>query len=71
MVANHPNRADFRRDSEVAGRFSRGEHFKWTDVTCMIEAYEGVLHSSGKGFADVMLTDPLVVHRRIMTLAEF
>ena len=71
MMTDHPNGTDFGRYSEVSRRFARGKHFKWADVACMIKANEGVLHSAGKGFTDVMLTDPLVMHRRVMTLTEF
>ncbi|CAK2145498.1 hypothetical protein VCRA2123O444_50093 [Vibrio crassostreae] len=36
----------------------------------MIKANEGVLHSSGEGLTDVMLTDSLIVYRRVVAFAE-
>lgn len=71
MMADHPNGADFRGDSEVSRVFTRGEHFEWADAACMIKANEGVLHTAGECLTDVMLTDSLVMYRRIMTLTEF
>ncbi len=70
MMADHPNGADFRGDSEVSRVFTRGEHFEWADVAGMIKANEGVLHTSGKRLTDVMLTDSLIVYRRVVAFAE-
>lgn len=66
MMADHPNGTDFRRDSEVSRVFTRRKHFEWADVACMVKANKSVFHSSGKGFADVMLTDSLIVYRRVV-----
>lgn len=40
-------------------------------MTRMIKANEGVIHSSGKSFPYVMLTDPLIMYGRIMVFTEF
>ena len=70
MMTDHPNGTDFWRDSEVAGRFARWKHFKWADVACMIKANEGVLHSAGKCLTYMVLTDPLIVHSRVVAFTE-
>lgn len=70
MMTDHPNGADFRGDSEVSRVFTRGEHFKWADVTCMIKANEGVLHSAGKSFTYMVLTDSLIVYRRVVAFTK-
>ena len=70
VVADHPNGSYFRGDSEVSAGFTRREHFEWADVACVIKANEGVLHSSGKSFTYMVLTDPLVVYRRVVAFTK-
>jgi len=70
VVADHPNRSYFRGDSEVSRGFTRRKHFERADVACMIKANEGVLHSSSKSFSYMVLTDPLIVYRRVVAFTK-
>lgn len=71
MMADRPYGTYLRRNSEMSRGITGRKHFEWTCMTRMIKANEGVIHSSGKSFPYVMLTDPLIMYGRIMVFTEF